>query len=247
MSLPAKALLIASLSIATSACSREQGGSEHQADGPTTSQDWSSLKGFDRIQTAGPDNVVVTTGDSFAVKAEGDAKAIEQLDIKVQNDRLEIGRKSNSGIWGGNEGGRSVTVRVTMPALRSVKLTGSGDFTLDKAQGDAFDLSLTGAGDVRIDQAEVGRMKADITGAGSIKMAGSARDLNLSLTGAGDVDAQGFKTDKADVSILGAGDIEFASDGPVAIQIMGPGNVTVKGKAQCTIERLGPGEARCAP
>ncbi|MEC3910723.1 head GIN domain-containing protein [Sphingobium sp. CR2-8] len=249
--LPFAALLsgaaLAVMALSTAACSRND--ESPAADDVTRSaQDWSALKDFDAIDATGPDNVVVTVGNGFAVKADGDAKAVAALDIRVRNGKLVIGRKSAlSWNWGSGDGDKSATVRVTMPAIKAADLTGAGDFDLDRADGDSLTLSLTGAGDFRIGAVKLASLTSDITGAGSMKIAGTADRAKLSITGAGDIDAEGLKVGSAEVSILGAGDIDFASDGKVAISIMGPGDVTVKGKAQCTTSGTGPGEARCAP
>jgi len=241
------ALLLAGLALSTAACSRDANDAAPSSNA-TATQDWSTLKGFAAIDATGPDDVAVTIGDSYSVKAEGDPKAIEQLDILVKGDRLVIGRKSNGNwSWGRKDDNEGATIRVTMPAIRAAALTGAGDFTLDRAEGDTLDLSLTGAGDFAIVAVKLRSLKADITGTGSVKIAGNADEGKLAITGAGDIDADGLKLGKADVSILGAGNIAFASDGAVAISIMGPGDVTVKGKAQCTINGTGPGEAHCAP
>ncbi|GBH30400.1 head GIN domain-containing protein [Sphingobium xenophagum] len=241
------ALLLAGLALSTAACSRPADDAAPAAKGGAT-QDWSTLKDFNAIEATGPDDVAVTIGDAYSVRAEGDPKAIERLTIAVKGDRLVIGRKSD-GNWafGRKNDDGDVTVHVTMPAIRAAALTGAGDFTLDRAEGDMLDLSLTGAGDFAIGTVKLRSLKTDITGAGSVKIAGTADSGELAITGAGDIDADDLKLGTAKVSILGAGNIAFASDGAVAIRIMGPGDVTVKGKAQCTTSGTGPGEARCAP
>jgi hypothetical protein len=240
---------LAIMALSTTACSRTDETPSTQT--PTDdqgAQDWSALKDFDAIDATGPDNVVVTIGNAFAVKADGDAKAVADLDIRVKGDKLVIGRKSKGDWnWSRKDGDRGATVHVTMPAIKSAELTGAGDFTLDKAQGDSLKLSLTGAGNFLIGAVQLKSLTTDMTGAGSMKITGSADNAKMSITGAGDIDAEGLKVGTADLSILGAGDIDIASDGRVAISIMGPGDVTVKGKAQCTTSGTGPGEARCAP
>lgn len=246
-SLPLIALVAAGMALSTSACSRtdETPAADEVA---RSAQDWSSLKDFTAIDATGPDNVAVTIGSTFSVKADGDAQAVADLDIKVQGDKLVIGRKSKGNwSWDRKDGDRGATVHVTMPAIRSADLTGAGDFDLDKAEGDSLSLSLTGAGDFRIGAVKLKSLSTDITGAGSVKIAGAADEATLSITGAGDIDAEALKVGRAKIDILGAGDIDIASDGQVAISIMGPGDVTVKGKAQCTTKGVGPGEARCAP
>lgn len=243
------ALLLAGLALSTTACSREadrQPSSGSAASDTSTAQDWGSLANFTGIDATGPDNVVATIGKDFAVRAEGDAKTIEQLDIRVKGDRLVIGRKSN-GLWNKVNSGQSATIHVTLPAIAKVALTGSGDITLDKATGPSLDLSLTGSGNIAIGTIAVGQLKSEITGSGNVTLAGTADEGDVSITGSGDVDAAKLKIGRGKASVLGSGNIDFASDGPIAIKIMGSGDVTVKGKAQCNSSRVGPGEAHCAP
>jgi len=244
---PLLALALTGMALSTAACSRQDDSPATDAVAPGT-QDWSTLNDFTQIDATGPDNVAVTIGNGFAVRADGDAKAVADLDIRVKDGKLVIGRKSKGNwTWGRKDGDKGATVHVTMPAISAAALTGAGDFDLDKAQGDRLDLALTGAGDFRIGAVALKTLNADITGAGSIKIAGAADTAKLSITGVGDIDAAALKVGSADIDVLGAGDIDIASDGRVAISIMGPGDVTVKGKAQCTTSGTGPGEARCAP
>lgn len=249
--LPLFALMVAGMTLSTAACSRTDetptaGTAPDQA--AQTTQDWAKLSQFEAIEATGPDNVIVTIGEHFKISADGDAKAVADLDIRTKDGTLIIGRKSKGDwSWGRKDGDKGATVHVTMPMIKSADLTGAGDFDLDKAQGDSLTLSLTGAGDFRIGAVTLKSLTTDITGAGSMKIAGTADQAKFSITGAGNIDAEALKVGTAKVDILGAGDIDFASDGKVAISIMGPGDVTVKGKAQCTKSGMGPGEARCAP
>lgn len=239
-------LLLIGLAFPMTACSADPSAAEQAA--RTSVQQWAALKDFAAIDATGPDDVSVTIGTPFNVRAEGEAAAVADLDIAVKGDKLVIGRKSK-GIWnwGSKDRSKGVKIFVTMPAISSVALTGAGDFAIDRVEGEALKLSLTGAGDFRADQINVGRFTADMTGAGSIKITGRAENAKLSITGAGDIDGKDLKVGTADVETLGAGDIDIASDGRVAIKITGAGDVRVKGKAQCTINSMGPGEARCAP
>lgn len=249
--LPFAILIAAGLATSTAACSQDSdraAPADAQAAAAGSTGNWAQLKDFSAIEAIGPDDIVVTIGTGFSVKAEGSAEGIADLDMRVEGDRLVIARKSKGrGGWTGMGRNNQVTVRVTMPAIRSAELTGAGDFDLDRAEGDSFDLDLTGAGDARIGAVALKRLTTDITGAGSLRIAGTTDAATLSVTGAGDIDGEGLLAGTATVSLLGAGDIAFASDGKVAIDILGPGDVTVKGNAQCTIKSRGPGEARCAP
>ncbi|WP_070156667.1 head GIN domain-containing protein [Sphingobium phenoxybenzoativorans] len=203
------------------------------------------LRDFTRIQSTGPDNVIVSVGKDFAVKADGSDRALKVLEIKVVNGELRIGRREGwANMFGGMDEG--ATIHVAMPAINGVGLTGSGDVDVDRAQGSGLDLSLTGSGNLKIGAAKVGALTADVTGSGNIALTGTADSAKLSSTGSGDVDGKGLKAGRASVSVLGSGNVGLASDGPVDISIMGSGDVDVKGRAQCKVSAMGSGEAHCA-
>lgn len=205
-------------------------------------KDWAGLSEFTGISATGPDNVVVTQGP-FAVRVEGDPKAIERLEMGVSGNTLKIGRKRLMGVSLSDDKG--ATVHVALPSLAAVSLTGSGNVTVDRASGQGLDLSLTGSGDLSVATVAVKQMKVDITGSGEVTLAGTADRGKISTTGSGEFKGEGLKFGAAEASVLGSGDIDFASDGAVDISIMGSGNVTVKGKAQCKKSVMGSGEVRC--
>ena len=223
--------------------SKQAGGSASRpASWASDPKEWAGLSEFTGISATGPDNVVVTKGP-FAVRVEGDPKAIEQLEMGVSGDTLKIGRKRQMGVnWSDDKG---ATIHVALPSLAAASLTGSGNVTVDRAGGDGLDLSLTGSGDLSVAAVAVKQLKADITGSGGITLAGTADRGKISTTGSGDFEGEGLKFGAAEASVLGSGDIGFASDGAVDINIMGSGDVTVKGKAQCKKSVMGSGEVRC--
>ncbi|BBD97113.1 DUF2807 domain-containing protein [Sphingobium amiense] len=238
-------LMVSAMAMVPAACSRESGSGRHEDSGPPADPAaWASLKGFTAIEATGPDNVIVTRGD-FSVRAEGEQKVLDRLDIRVDGDRLEIGRRKRMGMsWSDDRG---ATIRVSLPAIRSVEATGSGDVEVDRADGEGFTAELTGSGNVKVAAMQVRSLKAEITGSGDMSVAGAAESVDVSVTGSGNFSGESLKAGRGEASILGSGDVGFASDGPVDISIMGSGNVTVKGKAQCKQSIMGSGEARCAP
>lgn len=241
----APAMLVASLALIPAACSRESDPDRDRAETPAADpESWARLKGFTAVEATGPDNVVITRGD-FSVRAEGEQKILDRLDIKVNGDTLEIGRKKRLGVGWSDD--RGATIHVSLPAIRSVAATGSGEMSIDRADKGGFTAELTGSGNVKIAAANLDALKAEITGSGNLSVGGAAQAVDISIAGSGNFDGAALKTGRGEISILGSGDAGFASDGPVDISIMGSGDVTVKGKAQCRTTIMGSGEARCAP
>ena len=193
------------------------------------------------ITLAGPDDLIVTVGDTLDISVEGDDEVLEDLRFKRKGDSLAIGRESS---WGDSRG--KAIIRVTMPAPRSVALAGSGDIDSETLASDA-EVSIAGSGKVKIGEVAADELDISIAGSGSLSASGSATELEISIAGSGDIDFAGLKADKVDISIAGSGDIELASDGVVEASIAGSGDVTVTGSATCKSSAMGSGTVTCKP
>ncbi|AUW57209.1 DUF2807 domain-containing protein [Sphingobium sp. SCG-1] len=234
-------LLLASLA----GCSVNIKGDDGIENGVAATSDLSGFKNFSGIESAGPDNVIVTVGPAFKVTAEGDSKVLERIEIGVDGGTLKIGRKKGlNTLWSVSDKG--ATIRVAMPAIEKAALTGSGDMRIGTAKGPRLTLSLTGSGDLTLGGGTLENLKADLTGSGAMRLAGAAREVELAATGSGDIDASALKAGGGSIDVLGSGDVSLNSGGAVSIDIMGSGNATVRGGAKCKLSVIGSGEANCS-
>lgn len=210
-----------------------------------SSEGWSSSwqgEPFDRIKLAGPDDLAFTTGTDHAVKATGDAKALEKLQFRVVNGELRIRRKSSS--WSLGDSGEAL-ITVSAPALRALAIAGSGSANVDRMEGDEVKLSIAGSGDADIAKLTARKFEGAIAGSGSLKLAGGADSTDISIAGSGSVLGERFASPAVDISIAGSGDVTMASDGTVDASLMGSGDVTIKGKAKCKSSAMGSGTITC--
>lgn len=233
--------LIALLPLA--ACSQGAQSDHGPVGGASVNRTW-PVAGFSAIDATGPDDVDVRVGSGFSVRAEGDAKVVDRLDITRDGDSLSIGRKSQAGFnWGSDHG---VKIYVTMPRITAARITGSGNMTVDHVEGDAFTGRTTGAGELSLSSITVRTLSLNTTGAGNVRAAGTTGAADLSTTGAGDIAAPELKARSATVSVLGAGSVKAAVTGPATVKVTGPGDVTLTGGANCTVSKLGPGDVTCS-
>lgn len=215
------------------------GGGAAEAQGQRNFQ----VGAFDRIALAGSPDVVVAVGGPVSVRAEGDAAAIERLEINVVDGALRIGMRRGSGGWFGSH--RGVTVHVTVPALQAASIEGSGDIDIDRVQGARFAGQVGGSGDIEIANLRVGEASFAVRGSGGIRAAGAAQRAIASVAGSGDLHLGGFETGDATIALAGSGDIALRATRSAAIELNGSGNVTVTGPARCTISKSGSGDVRC--
>jgi len=180
--------------------------------------------GFTSVDLRGSDDVDVKTGSAFSVSADGDPKALDQLDIRVYDGALRIGRKEHAGgSWGNDQGAR---IHVVLPKLTSASTSGSGDLDLSGIQGDTLDLSIAGSG--------------------SIKAAGKIGKLDASIAGSGDIDTNGLPASSADISIAGSGNLTGVVNGAASVSLVGSGDVKLTGGAKCSVSSVGSGDADCS-
>lgn len=200
---------------------------------------------FQKINAAGSAEVTVRVGGAPSVHAEGDKKALDELDIQVVNGSLNIGRKSSGGWnfgWGHH---RRIRITVTVPSLAGASLAGSGDIHIDKVGGPSFEGSVAGSGDIAVDHLEVGEAHFSIAGSGDVKAAGKVGRANLSTAGSGDMRTGGLEAGTATISIMGSGGAQLRVTQSADITIMGSGDVHVAGTTNCQIHKAGSGDVHC--
>src|SRR5688572_11179601 len=123
---------------------------------------------FDSVALAGSCRVVVHVGDSTFVRAEGDAAAVERLDVRVEDNILRIARRRN---WLDFRGfGRGATVYVDAPALGGATVAGSGMMRVDRIRSRAFAAAVSGSGGLRIEEVQAEQAEFCLAGSGSVQI-----------------------------------------------------------------------------
>lgn len=241
-----RAAVLTLAAIGLAACNMVADAQENEAEvaaGPVTQRSFAA-SGFDSVSLGGPHDVVVQVGPAASVRAEGPAGELDRLEVKVEDGDLHIGTKRDKK-WINFKKTRPVTVYVTMPAIRSAAIGGSGDMRIDKAEGDSFSGAIGGSGDMDIGALRVGQADFSIAGSGSIRAAGTARKTDVSIAGSGDVEIAGLESRDATVSIVGSGGVQARAMDRADVSIMGSGDVSITGSAKCSVSKMGSGEVRC--
>lgn len=198
---------------------------------------------FTGVSLRGADDVEVKTGATFAVTAEGDSALLDRLEIRKDGNTLRVGRKEGDWKWGGGKGAK---ITVTMPRLVNADVAGSGNMTVDRAEGD-FGGSIAGSGNLSIAQLRGGKADLSIAGSGDLRIAaGQASEIDASIAGSGDIDVFTVRAARGDLSIAGSGNIRAQITDAADISIVGSGDVELTGGAKCSVSKMGSGTARCS-
>ena len=235
------------IALALSACGAM--GNARDDDGPVSNDPTPSshsypLTGFTGVTLAGPDNVVIHRGDQFSVTASGPRSALDRLEVAVDDGTLKVQRRSGNGMWGSSHG--VATITVTMPALSTLVIAGSGNGIADGMSGDKGEIVVAGSGDAQVNGLQVKALKLTVAGSGDIGATGTADSAEVTIAGSGAVDAPQLSSGSAEISIIGSGDIAMAVHGNAAVSLAGSGGVTLTGGAHCTTSRVGSGSVTCS-
>lgn len=196
--------------------------------------------GFDSVETSGSYDVVVTVGGQPSVRAEGDETALERLEVRVDNGRLQIG--SRPGSWTSH--GRTI-VYVTAPSLKAASTSGSGNMQIGPLQSPQFRAETSGSGNVSLERVESEAAQFGINGSGNIQAAGRARQARLVVHGSGNGNLGALQAENAEISVAGSGRAAVHATGAASIDLAGSGDVQVTGGARCTVQKAGSGHVRC--
>lgn len=225
--------------IILAACSADAAPSH----GGATSRSY-DVGSFDAVSLEGRHDVIVKVGAPAAVRAEGDAEALDQLKISVENGSLKIDDQKHGGWNFGSKKGRA-TIYVTVPALKAAALGGSGNIRIDRVDGADFSASLGGSGNIDLGAMQVGKADFSLAGSGNIRAVGKASNASISIAGSGNVNAASVEARTASISIAGSGNANIRALDKADVVLMGSGGGDVSGSAKCSLSKMGSGSLRC--
>lgn len=247
------------LALGLAACSGMDGTINGQAGVPLSQVDQGGSAPPELI-VAGPDKVIVTQGDTLSIDVEGNDDAVEAVRFVLDENFLGVTREQNS--WDYTS---AATIRVTMPPLREVSVSGSGGAEVDALARNAevslsgsgsfssgavdvqtLDIGVSGSGSAKFDQITAETIEIGLSGSGGVSGAGSAGRLEASLSGSSSINFAQLKAEDARISVSGSGSVRLQSDGTVVADLSGSGSVRVEGSAQCTENASGSGSLVCS-
>ena len=159
------------------------------------------LDDFDGVELKTRAELTLLRGDEYRVRARGDRRDIEDLDIYLSGDDLIIRRES---LFRFSAPDRGPEIEVTLPRFSRAVITSSGSLR-SGGRFECGDLELrsTGSGDMSV-EAIADALECTATGSGSIEYRGRADELALKCTGSGGADIE-IRANLVDVVLTGSG------------------------------------------
>ena len=178
-----------------------------------------ALPNFSGIDLAGSDNVTVVAGARQSVVVHADLNLLSHVTTQVIAGTLFIGDV------GSFSAKSPMYVKVSVPSLAVLDLSGSGDITVTGVRASRLTVTLSGSGDISA-SGSVTRLSISISGSGDAQFSGLiARNVDAVVSGSGSIFVTA--TQSLDAEVPGSGAILYSGNpAHVTTSITGSGAVT---------------------
>lgn len=184
----------------------------------TSASEQRTVPAFHTIEFRGAGDVEIAVGGKHELSITTDDNLLTNVETEVKGDVLVIDTRENY------KSKLGLKVKVALPELKRVGVSGSSDVNITGLKGEEFELNIAGSGDV-VAEGEAKSIKVKIAGSGDIdfyKVA--AEDVEISIAGSGN--ARVNVTKELVAKISGSGDIQYAgSPESITKQVSGSGNI----------------------
>jgi hypothetical protein len=199
--------------------------------------------GFSSISFGIPGSLFVEIGSNFSVVLEGDRSVLENIITEVSGNRLVI-KKEN---WRSISNEKNVVVRITLPELEGLGVSGSGKAQLrGSVASDNLSLNVSGSGNLHAENIEADRFECSISGSGNIVISGkgSADNGEITVSGSGSYTGDQLEIDHLEVRISGSGNCRCRAGDSLKASVSGSGSVSYLGDPKIDARVSGSGKVR---
>lgn len=182
---------------------------------------WRTVAPFRRIELHGSTKVTVQPGRTWKLRLEGGANRIAGLTTRVQGDALVIRSEDSSATI--DVGNDPVRVLATAPAVKEVRVDGSGTAALRHLRGSGLAASIHGSGTVSAD-GRITRLRAWVDGSGILALGSlDVDDATVVMSGSGAASVR--VSDRLGAEIHGSATVDYTGAPEVAEHISGSGRI----------------------
>jgi hypothetical protein len=186
-----------------------------------------TVPSFDSLELAGKVDVELVVGQKQSVEIETDSEYLDKVEIRVKDKSLIIGNK-NSSDWSFSFKDQRTIVRITVPAITEIDVSGACTIKASGFAGGSLDFEGSGAIEATL-AGHVDAFSIDISGAAEIKAFElKAQAVKLDISGSAQIEVFAVRTIQSDVS--GAASVVYKGT-PAVIKsdISGMGSMKQRG------------------
>jgi hypothetical protein len=198
-----------------------------------TVRDRREVEAFDALELRYFGQVRLQRGDACSLEIEGDPDVVPKVRSSVRGGTLilEVGENWLDRLTSGLllVAHRPLVYRVTLPELRSVAVSGSGEIRGAGWEGETLKVRVSGQAEVRLTELDLTSLDVVVSGRGKLRFSGRVQGAHYSLSGSADVDARELASARSEVKIAGQGDVDLQASERLDVRIAGLGRVRYVG------------------
>ena len=176
------------------------------------------IETFTSISAEGAFNVEVVCQKDPSLEIEADDNILPLIAVEITHGVLRLKNTNSYSIK------EPVVIRLTVPNLEGLSVSGAGKFDVSKVKSQNFVLEAHGAA--------------------QIKVSGTTESLNISANGAGSIDAHSLQASKAVVESNGVAKVDIDVSDQLDVTVSGPSTVTYQGDPKINKSIRGPGKVQ---
>jgi hypothetical protein len=178
------------------------------------------LAAFNSVDLAGANNVVIRVGEKQSVVVRADNNLLDRVTTEVQSGELLIANAPGSLTTKS-----PMSVEVTIPTLKALTLSGSGNIAVDGIEAESLKMTLPGSGTLT-GSGTATRLDVTVSGSGTVQFTRLvANDVRAVASGSGSIFITATKT--LDASVTGSGAILYTGNPQdVTKSVTGSGAIT---------------------
>ena len=170
------------------------------------------VSGFMEIEASGAVTLEIVSQKDFSVEVEADDNLLSLIKTEVSGDVLKISSKDKMSPK------TKILVKVSMPELDSLKVSGASAATATNLKADMLKLEASGASKIKID--------------------GEANSLESEASGASGIDAEGLKVENADVKASGASNTTVSAINDLKANASGASTISFTGEPKSVLPKI---------
>ncbi|MBL7836593.1 MAG: DUF2807 domain-containing protein [Bacteroidetes bacterium] len=185
-------------------------------------------------------NVEIYRDSAFRVELYGQQNVLNVIDTRTSGNTLRI-ELQRSTVLKKHE---PVTIKVYMPYLSQMDLSGSGDMScIDDFSATDLSTNVSGSGNILYRGSVFNRFNATVSGSGSIRNSGSSNCnyARYNISGSGNIYAEWLKVQDVEARISGSGDEFIHALGTLEAHISGSGDIHYRGTPAVSVHISGSG------
>ena len=202
-----------------------------------------NVSGFTGVSLSMDANVELYHDSVFRLEMNGQQNILNVITTNVKGNTLDIDLKRFTAIRKHNP----ITIRVYMPNLNSMDISGSGDIRCQNSfTSESLNINVSGSGNIGLHGTVNNSLNAGISGSGGIQLYSNGPCLNAkyNVSGSGDINAEWLKADNVDAHISGSGDLKIYAVKQLNAHISGSGDITYRGTPGVSVHISGSGKLR---